>query len=121
MADVKAAEDGRGCVQMPQPPYKVDPLLALFEDGLCLVVEEQLTGDDSPEVFVAANPLHSLSIECQLWHRVSLPPEVYEGLLCLPRVYLEDVLLAPLIQLLSFFLKMGSKRGWRQCHQCSVI
>ena len=68
VADVKAAEDGRGYIPMPQPPWKVGPLLALFEYGLCVVVEGQPAIDDGLEILVAANPLHNLSVECQLWN-----------------------------------------------------
>ena len=119
MADLEAVEDGRGCVQMPQPPQEVDPLLALFEDGLCVVIEGQPAVDDGPKVLVAANPLHGLSVECQLWNRVNLPPEIYEELLCLPHVYLEKVLVAPLLQIHHFFLKMGVAIGG--VDQCSVV
>eukprot|EP00064_Thunnus_orientalis_P011201 superscaffoldBa00001593_g11231 len=50
--------------------------------------------------------------KCQLWDRVSLPLEVYEELLCLPHVYLEKVLLAPLL---------GESPGERDRRRCGEV
>ncbi len=62
MADVIAAEDSGGNVQVPQSVQKVSTLLALFKDDLCVIIEGQPSIDDGPKVFLAADPLHNLSI-----------------------------------------------------------
>ncbi len=58
MADVIAAEDSGGNVQVPQSVQKVSTM----KDDLCVIIEGQPTIDDGTEVFVAADPLHNLSI-----------------------------------------------------------